>query len=433
MSKGQDGKSERVGDDTLARIDDLKGGWKLPQDAPTTSRPPTAPPPVPKTARDETTRPLPPPPTPSQPLPPQPKDRAVQEEKAPKPKSNITAQLQVPDTLPRRAGALGDVAYFIRVMAKKRSVAVELGRIEERLLDRREVRTSKLLDYARHAVGDEAYDQTLVGRARVSLLGIEEKRSVQAGRIASADAKVAALEHQRGASKKQSDDDVAALRLEMASLSGRLQPLIKKAAVARKKTTELHKQLRQLDADLRKKKGSVGGTTDAGEKAGMHAAIASMQAEREVLAEDEPVLATEIGELEPKIAALNAATEELRTRISGLGEEEETDAIRSAEKEAAVKASRVVAERAVSDQSTKQEKELLQLGESLHAHPPDTLDPKATVIAGLDVEVERLERRKVELHGLMQSVEKGPLLRGGLYLALLVLLVGGAVAAYLLL
>ncbi len=335
--------------------------------------------------------------------------------------------------MPRRAGVLGDISYFVRVLAKKRSVAGELKRIEERLAEQREARTTKLLDYARHAVGDESYDQTLVGRARVSLLDIEEKRSVQAGRIASADAKVAALEHQRGASKKQSDDDVAALELEMAALSGRLQSLVKKAGDSRKKTTELHKQLRQLDADLRKKKGSVDGIEDASEKAGMHAAIASLQAEREVLAEDEPHLAAEIGELEPKIAAINAATEELRTRISGLGKEEETDAIRSAEKEAAVKASRVVAERAVSDQSSKQNKALLQLGESLHENPPDTLDPKATVIAGLDVEVERLERRKVELCGLMESVEKGPLVRGGLYLALLVALVGAAVAAYLLL
>ena len=548
MSKGRDGKTGRLGDDTRARINDLKGGWKLPgapaeeeeatkvassSSEPTVrvetpsvpkvevakdpasslaapasspaapasspkslpnlpkarptqapspssgrsrknSQPPpfvpkpggaAAPVPVARTKSASVPPPAPmpiaraksasvPPPAPgarkSKPtLPPPPivstvgadddePTRLTGMEETPSiaamaasgPIGNATGTVRLPDSLPREPGVLGDIAYLVRVFAKRRSASKEMLEISKRIASEKEARNTKLLEYARHAVGDDSFDQTLVGRARASLLSIEEKRSLHAGRIASANEKVAALERQRTEIKAKRDEDIQALEMEIKAVAASLEPLVARASAARKKTTRLRIQLRGLDDEIKKKEASLVSVHGAADKASVHAEMASLRAERDAVASDEPAIASEIDGLEPKIASLTSSRGELADKIDALRKDEELDIVRAAEKADAVKASRVVEERAVSDQSVKQEKQLLELGEGLHHNPPDTRDPKAAAIVRHDLEIGTLERRSLELSELLDSVERGPMIRGALYLGAMVA-IPLAVAGYL--
>ncbi len=541
MSKGRNGKAGRLGDDTRARINDLKGGWKLPgapadEDEPTKVAPdqseptvqvesqpeakvevslpslpkarppkrPTQPPPPPLGRSRKNSQPPPfsqnsrgpdspapvpreksasvPPPAPVSvtraksasvpppapiaraksasvppPAPPRKKPTlpppavvsavgadddeptrltstdeplGVAPAAAVGPMGNATGTVRLPDSLPRDSGVIGDVAYWFRVQAKRRSAKKEMFEITARITSEKEARNTKLLDYARHAVGDDSYDQTLVGRARASLLSIEEKRSHHAGRIASANEKVAALERQRKELKAKRDDDIKTLEMEIEAVATSLEPLVARASAARKKTTRLRLQLRTLDDEIQKKESSLVSVHGAADKASVHAEMASLRAERDAVAADEPTIASEIDDLEPKIASLASSRGELADKIAVLRAEEELDIIRVNEKANAVKASRVVEERAVSDQAAKQERQLLELGEGLHHNPPDSRDPKAVAIMRHDLEIGTLERRSLELSELLDSVERGPMIRGAAYLGAVATIVLAA-AAYL--
>ncbi len=550
MSKGRDGKAGRLGDDTRARINDLKGGWKLPsaasdetpapvadvdpmEELPTVevsdeqrvkraeaaaraeiaqarakskaakvapadvaeagkrATPPKAP--LPKLPTPKPKRATVPPPPPvrataknSQPPPLPPgaasgpvkaitrAESASQPPPAPRPASakpglpmpavvspegsdddaptqiasrdeplapvpapaqgvggNATGTVRLPDSLPRESGFFGDIGYFMRVLAKRRSAKTEMQAIGVRIASEKEARQTKLLDYARQAVGDDSFDQTLVGRARASLLSIEEKRSLHAGRIASANEKSAALERQRSDVKAQRDKEIADLELEIEAVAKSLEPLVNRASDARKRTTQLRLQLSALDEQILKKEASLVAVQGQADKASVHAEVASLRAERAAVASDEPAIAAEVDDLEPKIASLTSSKTELGEKIAELVAEEELDIVRAAEKAEAVKASRVVEERAVSDQAAKQEKQLLELGEGLHNDPPDSRDPKAVAIMRHDVEIGTLERRSLELTELLGSVERAPMIRGGLYLGVIAT-VPLAAAAYLL-
>lgn len=519
MSKGSEGKAGRLGDDTRARINDLKGGWKLPnadgeraaqpeaeprasvevaesvvgpldssavdpmeelptieaprrktplpslptpKPPPRASKPPqppgprvaknsqpppfrpraasgpanpikrtkavSVPPPAPPLKKRETTPALPPAavvaaegadddaPTRVASL-----DEPVVPAPASGPSGIATGTVRLPDSLPRETGLLGDIGYFMRVLAKRRASATEMLAIGVRIASEKEARNTKLLDYARQAVGDDAFDQTLVGRARSSLLNIEEKRSLHAGRIASANEKESALDRQRKEVKDTRDMQISELETEVKAIAASLEPLVARASDARKRTTQLRLQLRGLDDQVLKKEASLVSVQGSADKASVHAEIASLRAERASVAGDEPAIAAEVDDLEPKIASLASSKTEIGEKIAALRADEELDIVRAAEKTQAVKASRVVEERAVSDQAVKQEKELLELGEGLHHNPPDSRAPEAVAIMRHDVEIGTLERRSLEITELLGSVERGPMVRGGTYLAIAML------------
>ena len=457
MSKDPEGKAGRLGDETRARINDLKGGWKLPDAAadekPSTVRPeprakqPSVPPPPPRAPRVKGAS-VPPPSPMAKPasakrptLPPAPIVSTIgAEDDAPTrlssideplgmapmpasgPSGKATGTVRLPDSIPRETGFWGDISYVFRVLAKRRSARLEMEDTERRIASEKEARNTKLLEYGRHAVGDDAYDQTLVGRARAVLLQIEEKRSLHAGRIASANEKVAALERQRSEVKAKRAADIAKLELEIKAVTTSLEPLMARASAARRRTAKLRQQLQSINEQIRNKEASLVAVEGAADKASVHAEMASLQAERETVAADEPAIAAEIDELEPKIASLASSKGELAAKIEELRAEEELDVVRAAEKADAVKASRVVEERAVRDQAARQEKHLLELGEGLHHNPPSASDPMASAIMRHDLEIGTLERRNLELSELIGSVERGPMVRGGIYVALMVLL-----------
>jgi peptidoglycan hydrolase CwlO-like protein len=339
---------------------------------------------------------------------------------------NATGSVRLPDSLPRKSGITGDIAYLFRVWAKNRSSKIEMARLATLIASEKETRNLKLLQVARQAIGDDRNDQTLVGRARVSLLEIEERRSLHAGRVAAADEKMSALGRHRSTKHEHRIEEGEALRNEVETINASLEPLQTRAANARKRTTEHRKQLKNLDEKIRQEEASLVAVAGPADKAAVHASIASLRAERDTVAADEPMLAAEVDDLDPKISSLISTRSGLADKIVALDQERELDEVRVKEKEEAVKASRTVESRAVDDQANKRQDALLELGEALHNKPVEDA-PRVSSIEKHDLEIGTLERRRLELKELMSSVEYLPMIRGGIWLVLAALAIGGAV------
>lgn len=464
MSDGPRGKARRLGDATRARINDLKGGWELPDQGKPTVIPsdnsprrkgPTSHPP-PEGRKKGPTRPPPlpggsasaagPPPLKKRSAPvsmPPPavviaegvdddatttltsRDAPARLPAAPALASeNATGTVRLPDSLPRNSGIGGDVAYLFRVWTRSRSCKVELAQIATQIASEKEARNLKLLQKARQAIGDDRNDQTLVGRARADLLKIEERRSVHAGRVAAADEKMAALARHRHDKRNLRVEEAEAMTDEVDAINTSLEPLQTRTSDARKRTTNLRKQLQALDEEIRQQEASLIAVTGPADKAAVHAALASLRAERDTVAADEPMLAAEIDDLEPKISSLISTRSALSDKIVALDQERSVDELRVKEKEDAVKASRTVESRAVDDQASKRQNALLELGEALHSKPEGSSTPRASTLENHELEIGTLERRRLELKELMSGVEYLPMVRGGLWLFLLVALIG---------
>jgi hypothetical protein len=335
--------------------------------------------------------------------------------------------VRLPDSIPRRSGVLGDIAYLFRVMAKNRSSKVEMAQLAEKITNLKEARNLLLLEVARQAIGDDRNDQTLVGRARSSLLEIEEKRSLHAGRVAAADEKMAALSRHRSDKLNHRVTEGESLSKEVDAINESLQPLQTRASNARKRAGELRKHLGAIDEKIRKEEASLVSVEGPADKAAVHASIASLRAERDTVAADEPLIAAEIDDLDPKISSLISTRSGLADKIIALDEVRELDELRVKEKEAAVEASRTVETRAVNDQASKRQDALLELGESLHNKPAGTATPRAGAIEKQDLEIGTLERRRLELRELRSSVEAFPMVMGGMWLLLFAASIAAAV------
>ncbi len=489
MSDSRRGKAGRLGDETRARINDLKGGWELPGDsegapepgesrqdrsdeamvAPAVARAkrsskPSRPPPLPRAARSK--GPTKPPPlpkaregSPSQPPPirkpastaapslPAPavvglegalddRPTAITNHDAPdalSAASVVTAgggasgTVRLPDSIPRRSGVVGDIAYLFRVIAKRRSSKIEMAELADKITSLKESRNVQLLEVARHAIGDDRNDQTLVGRARVSLLEIEERRSLHAGRVAAADEKMAALSRHRGDKLKHRITEEERLSKEVDSINASLEPLQTRASNARKRAGDLRKHLQVIDEKIRREEASLVSVEGPADKAAVHASIASLRAERDTVAADEPLMAAEIDDLEPKISSLISTRSALADKIVALDQERELDEVRVKEKEVAVEASRTVENRAVGDQASKRQDALLELGEALHNKPAEATTPRTDAIEKQDLEIGTLERRRLELRELRSSVETFPMVMGAMWLLLFFASIAAAV------
>ena len=313
---------------------------------------------------------------------------------------------------------VGDIAYLFRVIAKRRSSKVELAELAEKITSLKEARNLELLQVARHAIGDDRNDQTLVGRARVSLLEIEEKRSLHAGRVAAADEKMAALSRHRSDKLNHRVTEGESLAKEVDAINASLEPLQTRASNARKRAGELRKHLKSIDEKIRREEASLVSVEGPADKAAVHASIASLKAERDTVAADEPLMAAEIDDLDPKISSLISTRSGLADKIVSLDQERELDEVRVKEKELAVEASRTVETRAVDDQANKRQDALLELGEALHNKPAEAASPRADAIEKQDLEIGTLERRRLELRELRSSVEVFPMVMGGMWLLL---------------
>ncbi len=340
---------------------------------------------------------------------------------------NASGTVRLPDSIPRRSGVVGDVAYVFRVLAKRRSSAIELAKIADEIVNLKEARAGELLQVARKAIGDDRNDQTLVGRAREDLLKIEEKRSLHAGRVAAAEEKMAALSRHRSDKAVRRTEEAEGLDKEVEKINASLEPLQTRVNSARKRAGELRKHLKAIDDKIRGAESSLVSVTGPADKAAVHANIASMRAERDTVAADEPLMAAEIDDLDPKISSLISTRSGLYDKISTLDQERDLDEKRVVEKEVAVQASKAVESRAMDDQASKRQDALLELGEALHNKPVEASTPRASVVEKQDLDIGILERRRLELKELRNSVETFPIIMGIMWMLLLAASITAAV------
>jgi chromosome segregation ATPase len=344
------------------------------------------------------------------------------------PLGSATGQVRLPDSIPRRAGVLGDIGYLFRVISHSRAAKRELATIEKKIEVEKEARSQKLIELARHAIGDDDLDQTFVGRARHRLLKIEESRSRHAGKIAAAREKIEHLERKRREERIEKQSEISRLQVELKAIDGSLAPLIKRHSQARRRASSIRSQLAIIDEKIARREASLVSVNGPADTAAVAAEVASLRAERESIATEEPPLAAEVDDLEPKIASLQATQQELQKKLSEAEEGESEQDERVAERVEAVKANRLVEERRVKDLSSERQGALLDLGEALHAEKPATVETRLKGVERHDLAIGTMERRALELRELRSTIETAFVIRGVLWIVL-----GGALIAAVLL
>jgi hypothetical protein len=338
---------------------------------------------------------------------------------------STTAVLRLPPTLPRRRGPLGDVLYILGATFGVARANRELGSVVRKLESEKQARGRRLADLARLAVADSELESETIVRAREEIIELEEQRSRRAGAIAAADAEIAGLERERKDEKEHRAREMEALGRELAAMDEKLEPLHRRARATRQRGFRLRESMGELDRRLARSEKKLGRMSKE-QRAVAEANLASLLAERQAIADEQPSLAAELDELEPAIASLVASRADARKRIARSDKEERDALARTAEKVAAVRALKVVDERAEAELLAAQEEALGDLGEQLAEERPAELAMPLRSIEQHDMTIATLERRHLELSELVRSVDRWAVARGVLWL--LALAVGVAAA-----
>jgi len=337
-------------------------------------------------------------------------------------------QLRRPQVLPKQRGIVGDVAYVFRALFRVTEARRELTELQHQLQEERASRGKRLVEIARQGIADDALTMPVVERARERLSGVEEDRSVRAGASAGAEAEIRKLERARSDEAGDHIAQIDALDGEITDIRQRLEPMEKRAAVARNKAAQLHDSLESLDRRIEAARGKlVAVKGPKADPAAVAAEIASLRAEREAVAQEEPALASELDEIEPQIAALGAARKEAEKSIAELREREEEARVRTEEMVQAIRARKAVEDRAVAECDRARDLALLDLGESLAVERPPEVATRMRAVDEHDLSIATLERRVIELSELVGGVDRAAIVRGVAVLA------GGLVAVVILL
>jgi hypothetical protein len=338
---------------------------------------------------------------------------------------STTAILRLPPTLPRRRGPHGDALYVFTAIIGVARANRELAAIDRKLEAEKQSRTRRLADLARLALADSDLDSETLNRGRDEIMDLEDKRSRRAGAVAAADAAIAGLERAREDDQKERAQDQDALRREMAELQEKLEPLQRRARATRRRGFRLQEALRGLDRKVARAEARLS-RLGGDKKAAAEAHIAALRAERKAMADERPLLAAELDELEPAIAGLVASGADARARAARMVKDERVAVERTAEKVAAVRARRVVEERAEAELDEAQEEALAVLGERLAVERPPELGPRLRGIEEHEVAIATLERRHLELTELVRALDRWALARGVLWLLALTVAVAAA-------
>jgi hypothetical protein len=477
---------DRVGDDTMARIDGLADGWgaakvgvpgsaslqtaagsnaaeALPSDgasegmdgttrkvAPTPPRPPPAP------ARAKR-RSAPPPPPPGKPRagasPVLPTAAAAETVTRPvqvfssrdsdatvvsppvQPRAELsdgrprslqshgnTGTLRIPLGLPRRRGFLGDLAYVYTVAFGVARAHRQVGEINRLIDEATATRNERLIALGRTAVVDSGLTLPTVEEAREQLFQIEERRSMRAGHITACDEELAGVTLEHGQERTARDGELVRLRDEVGRLGDKLAPLEKTLTAARRRAQRLGSQLGVLDEKILGRESSLGNAPGGEPPASSdEAAIATLRAERQTIAAEEPTIASQIDDVEPTIAALRGGLVENQKRIAILEEEARDQEVRVAEIRAAIVARKAVEERAFAELGRAQERALRDLGERLGIDRPDELRKLLVPVERSELRLAELQRRLLELGELVGAVNRRALFRGIAWIGLIAL------------
>ncbi len=326
--------------------------------------------------------------------------------------------------LRRKRGLYGDVRYVFTALFGVRRSRRELGELEQRQELRATSRRRHLITAGRAAATMESFDHPALGRARDTLSLIEEERSKHQGAVAASDAELDRVRRDRETNVKAHAEATLKADAELAELAKKLEPLEKEALAARKKAAELRDEVQRIDKKI--------GDTEAllvsvkGEKldkAGVHADIATFKANKQAVLRDEPKIAAELDQLNPRLAALDATRSELQKKKLELDKADQDDQRRTLELLEAIGAKRKVVERASADAEAARDNALFELGERLYVDRPKQLTPELSPIDRIDLEIGEDERRAMEVREILSNIDKAKFARG---MAMIILAVGAA-------
>ena len=338
-----------------------------------------------------------------------------------------TGTLRVLPTLPRRRGLVGDVLYVHTAAFGVAGSRRELATVEKKLAAEKKERDRRLVELARGALADGELESSTLAGGRDAFFDLEEKRSRRAGAIAAADEEIAALEREREEDRTRTKRELDGLKREIQGIEEKLEPLERKAQAARRKATRLRSTLAELDKRIEREEASLPGQAARDRGSEVEANIASMRAEREEFAREEPAIASELDDLEPAIASLGSARGDARARATRLESAEQAAVVRTAEKLTAARARKAVEERARGELEREQEDALRGLGEKLNVERPLDLLQRLKPIEEHEVAIATLERRRVELGELVAGVDRWAFARGLLWIALVLGAIAGAI------
>jgi len=276
--------------------------------------------------------------------------------------------------LRRKRGLAGDVRYVFTALFGVRTSRRELAELEHRQGLRQTSRRRHLVTLGRTAVITDTFDHPALGKAREQLQAIEDERSRHAGAVSASDAELERVRRDRDTKAKQYVAALAATDTELAELGKKLEPLEKEALIARRRGQELRESLQRIDKKIADTEGLHNSVkAEKMDKAGILADIASLKADRQSVLRDEPVIAHELDALNPRIAAIEAARNELRRKRGELDKSEAEDQRRTSELLEAIGAKRKVVERAHADAEAARDTALFELGDQLYVDRPKIL------------------------------------------------------------
>ncbi len=341
--------------------------------------------------------------------------------------------LRRPAALPRKRGLLGDVKYVFTAFFGVAGARRELAAVEKKISVERASRRDRLTHIAKHALADDSIELRAVAIAREKATRIEEIRSRHAGATAAADAKIERLERNRLDDSETIAAEISDLEAELKEIAERLAPLERTSNAAVKRAADLQVTLAALDEKIVNLEASAaGGKGGRSQRVGargspeaQQAALAAARAERAAVLDEEPEIAAELDDLNPRIANLNAAREDAEKKLAEARERDRDGTVRTDERVAAVRARKAVDERAVADADRALDEVLVALGEKLAMERPRQLGSRLRPVDEHDVSIATLERRALELGELVGGVNRAAIARGILVIAVFV----GAVAA----
>jgi DNA repair exonuclease SbcCD ATPase subunit len=286
-----------------------------------------------------------------------------------------------------------------------------------------------LVTLGRTAITADGFDHPTLGDARERLGRVEEERSRHAGQVTAADGELARVTRDREAFAKQSAADLAETDAELVEIGKKLEPLDKEAAGVTRRAADLRDAMRRIDGKIAFTEARLSAAdTEQADRGAIQAEIASLKADRKAVQKDEPVLASALDSLHPRIAKLEAARAEARKRRASVEQAELEDQRRTEELLAAIGAKRKVVDRAAADAETLRDKILFELGDRLSVDRPESMSPELAPIDAIDVELGTVDRRTMELREILSSVDRMKLARG-IALWILLLAAIGVVAA----
>jgi hypothetical protein len=408
--------ARQVGEATRGRIEALADGWSRPAPAASAARVaegspaplPVGSPPPPVPEDDETVLASP---------------HAAPVFDAPRPGARARPRA----TVPRRRGWVGDMRYVFAAWFGVTRARRELLATEAELGRERSARAERLLMVARSAVGDPALELSQVANAREVLVEIEDKRSFHAGRIAGMAQEITRLERALADARAEYRTEVDRHTTEIAALATQLAPFEERALAIDKRLASVARTAESLGEKIKKdERGLVSVHKGKEPIAAIEARLASLRADRDAVRQEEPILAAEQDDLEPRIASLVAARKECERKRAEAEQQDRDDQERVAEKIAAVRAATLVEERAIADADRSRDEVLASLGEHFDLERPSVIVSRLRGVDEHATAIAILERRIVDLQEIVGGIDRFAITRGVLAIVGLVLAAAAA-------